>query len=189
MKTKLFILTALVLTSCGMKVDAPITVNTPPPTRAEPTVPIPTPDTFDPIDGGGDDSVPSTVSVTVYSLTKRVLLSGGTELFGVGSCVVYGGTTYCWDDGIKTHGFSQVTFWSLDATNSVCYTGCLTDQMETPTTMSPGVTAKLGTVFGVSQRSASQVFTDGVAETVECTETTGFLTCPNFLIDTMQSPL
>lgn len=203
----LVLLTVLVLqiTACGKEVSIPQTATTNSDATPKAVVPAFVPNATIPpvITGNGSNS--QTVSITYYQMSKTVAPVNGwiTKTYtATGYCLVYGGDTYCWDDGIKTLQWNQsnnfygpftYTYWnmSLDAFGnspdginwSHANGGLGQDLMSTPRLISQALSINMAT------GAVNQVLTSGSATTVSCTDTAGVIDCGSFSVDTTQTPL
>lgn len=140
----------------------------------------------------------STSSLTYYKLSKTVAPVNGwiTKTYtATGSCVVYLTKTYCWDDGVKTlqwtsnnntYGPYTYTYFGMKGNASswgLCNGVCTSDLMPLPRVISTTLQNNIGAAV------INNVFTNGVAVPVTCTETDGQLNCIDFVINLNQAPL
>lgn len=143
-------------------------------------------------------TVIATPSLTYYKLSKTVAPVNGwiTKTYtATGSCVVYLTKTYCWDDGVKTlqwtsnnitYGPYTYTYFGMGGTASnwgPCSGNCGSDLMPAPRVISATLQNNIGAAV------INNVFTNGAAVNVSCTETAGQLNCVDFVINLNQAPL
>lgn len=202
MKTLLTVYTVaflLALTGCG-KVSAPaITIpgstgTTPaasPVAAADPT-PVPSASPT-PESSGSDPTVTYyTASILLYTRFGATDPPGGTPVYGSGSCAVYSGNTYCWDDGL--HGLNpgaDFTFFEANQGLNFCRGNCQDDTFATPLLVDANVQAFNDLDAGtMPNRAIHTVLTTGTPTTVNCTLDSSLnVVCPNFTIDINQTPL
>lgn len=141
---------------------------------------------------------PVTVSITYYSLTKRVVQASGGgssyELFGTGSCTLLDSKTICWDDGQKflppNFGPGGYQYWGMVSGTQLCYvTGapdCTTDYFSTPKEMTTAIKSVLYQKHEyTSYRTSAEVFASGTEQTASCTDDgAGTYDCGTFVLDT-----
>ena len=145
-----------------------------------------------------NDPVVATPSLTYYKLSKTVAPINGwiTKTYtATGSCVVYLTKTYCWDDGMKTlqwsannhtYGPYTYTYFGMQGNATTwgpCNGACTSDLMPAPRVISAALQNNIGA--GV----INNVFTNGQAINVNCTEQSGQLNCIDFVINLNQAPL
>lgn len=140
------------------------------------------------------------VSITVYAKTASEAPVNGwaTKTYtATAYCAQYSGSTYCWDDGVKTlqwtnnnftYGPYKYTYFNLskNATGwTISHGGLQADLMAIPTlidnTLVVNMTYALSTV--------NAVLSTGSATTYDCVDTDGIVDCGNFVIDTTQAGL
>lgn len=192
MKVSALVLIALYFTACApgggsggvaAKIDSP--------TEAVPS------DLLAPV-ADPNATVIATPSLTYYKLSKTVAPVNGwitKKYTATGSCVVYLTKTYCWDDGVKTlqwtsnnvtYGPFTYTYFGMQGTAASwgpCNGNCGSDLMPAPRVISATLENNIGAAV------INNVFTNGAAVNVNCTETSGQLNCVDFVINLNQSPL
>jgi hypothetical protein len=150
----------------------------------------------------------SPIAVTVYTKSTTVApVNGfpGDFVTLTGSCVVYSGNTYCWDNGVQsiTTTVSHLTttsyyfFWtigqmSVNGSLNICWGACPYDIMSVPTLIDTTLTNNIQSSFAVdheAQSTPSAVISSGTQTHVSCTENNGLLDCGTFTIDTTQGGL
>lgn len=145
-----------------------------------------------------NDPVIATPSLTYYKISKTVAPVNGwiTKTYtATGACVVYLTKTYCWDDGMKTlqwvsnnHTYGPYTYTYFGMQGSAaswgpCSGGCTSDLLPAPRVISATLENNIGSAV------INNVFTNGVATNVTCTEQSGQLNCIDFVINLNQAPL
>lgn len=137
-----------------------------------------------------------TVSVTYYALTKTEHpnpQSGVHTYVVTGYAVDYGGSTYIWDDGVKTvdYGAGTIgyyTYWMLCGVPGNWGPGCggsHVDLVSAPTLDGQAIANNVEN--GASTIAA--VLSTGTPTTVTCNVNGALIECPDFTIDTAQAPL
>lgn len=147
---------------------------------------------------GGGSQAPQSIPLTYYTeSTTQFPISGSPTLSytALGSCVVYLGTTYCWDDGIQS--ITQVishntfttyyTYWGADDFNgnfNICNGGCKLDPMASqPSVITQGVALNVG------NSKINAMLTMGTPHAVNCTLSGSTLNCVDFVINLNQTAL
>jgi hypothetical protein len=142
---------------------------------------------------------PTPVQMTYYSQSQTVNNASGVignNYTVYGACVQYSGSTYCWDDGIKSNTFNiagnmdtfTYDFWGIDIRNGLfdanCSGGCGIDPMtNTPSIISVGMASSIGSA------KINNIFIAGTPHIVECTLTASVLNCVDFSVNLSQQPL
>lgn len=176
MKTKILsVIAALILSSCGSGGGGGATQarDLVPAQPEQPIVPPQNPN----------------VSVTVFKLQKTEAPVNGwvTKTYTAsGSCFIYSGKTYCFDDGVKTLQWTQnnvtygpytYTYWSRNASLGHCHGGCDSDYFTTPKEMTNNV------VTAVGNQNINAVFNQGQSSALSCEDNGQTLNCGQFLIN------
>lgn len=146
-------------------------------------------------------ATPASTNLTYYSLsaTRAPVNGWATKTYtSTGSCVVYQGNTYCWDDGMKTLAWSSggnnygpytYSYWNAGTWGggqiSFNIGGVMeTDLMTAPTLVTHNLEINLN-----SRAAPTTVLSTGTPHAVVCTENSGILNCGAFMIDLNQPHL
>lgn len=132
---------------------------------------------------------PSAISLTYYGLSFTEAPIAGWVLktyTATGYCAQYLGKTYCWDDGIKTlqwvdlsgnhYGPYTYSFWGAMAGPSSCHGACSADLMSTPQYVNSTLQTFLTTT------KINNVLTGGTPTTLTCMATSTQVDCGSFII-------
>lgn len=147
---------------------APQPVQTPQPSPAPSPTPAPQP-------------TPNPLIVTVYTDTMPYTWPNGQSGQMIGSCVVYSGQTYCWDNGFQTWNFgtyySYETYFNIGVDGTTTHDcsrgGCDVTIFTDPYANNP--------TAGVA--GAAHVFDVGQQTVVTCTLSNTDVDCGTFTID------
>lgn len=150
----------------------------------------------------------SSIALTVYTKTTTIAPVNGFPSDDVtlsGSCAVYSGNTYCWDNGVQsiTTTVSHLTttshyfFWtigkmSINGSLNICWGACPYDIMNVPTIVDPTLALNIESSYaddGEAQSTPTLVISGGTQTQVSCTENNGLLDCVDFTIDLNQVAL
>lgn len=175
---------------------------------ATPTVSAPT---SDPVSNPAPSPTPSpsqsSIALTYYTRSTTIAPVAGHSLDTVtliGSCVVYTGVTYCWDNGVQeidetvSHLTTQYyyTYFSMGRQSAngllgICWGGCPVDAMSVPTTIDTALNNDITTSYTTDHYARSTVATvlTGTPTNVTCTEANALLDCGDFTIDLNQVAL
>lgn len=146
----------------------------------------------------------SPIALTYYSRSTTIAPVAGHSLDTVtltGSCIVYTGNTYCWDNGVQeidetvSHLTTQYyyTYFSMGRQTptgllGICWGGCPVDAMSVPTVIDMALGNDITTSYTTDHYAQNTVATvlTGIATQVTCTEDNGLLDCGDFTIDLNQ---
>lgn len=169
---------SFVLSACGGGGGADVAAN------LAPSAPVQQPS------GGGAQS--TAITVFTWAQTLSITSGGVTKPTTVtGYCLQYSGVDYCWDDGWHVpNGFAtnlEQSFWGLcdnAGTIMMCSGGATTDPTITPHDFNSMVG-----YMPTPLHHPSDVYTNGVGTSINCSVTGSLIDCVDFQIDTANASL